>query len=215
MSPSQCKSNSGSLAEILQGSALIWRGAETAHPKTRPTGFRELDARLPGQGWPVGALIEIVPVCEGLGELSLCIPLLAALCRDGRHVAFVSPPHIPYAPALQRAGLRLDSILWVAASCEDDARWSAEQLLRHGQAGAVLLWCSTDDERLLRRLQLAAETGQALAFLYRPASTLRQASPAALRIVLYPDDGTTRAELVKVRGGHPSSLALSLAFAVT
>jgi len=215
MAPPHRKLNPESLAEVLQNSALIWRAAQTAHPKTKATGFRELDERLPGSGWPVGTLIEIAPVCEGLGELSLCMPLLARLCRDGRRAAFVAPPHIPYAPALQRAGLPLDSILWVDTARDDDARWSAEQLLRDGRAGAVLLWSSTDDERLLRRLQLAAETGQALAFLYRSIGTLRQASPAALRIALYPEDGGTRADLIKVRGGHPSSVALPLVPAFT
>jgi hypothetical protein len=215
MAPSRSKTNAESLAEVLQASALIWRAKESAHPKTQSTGFPELDERLPGSGWPIGALIEIAPLCEGVGELSLCMPLLTTLCRDGRRAAFVSPPHIPYAPALQRAGLPLESILWVDATRDEDARWSAEQLLRDGQAGAVLLWSSTDDERLLRRLQLAAETGQALAFLYRSIRTLRQASPAALRIALYPEEGGTRAELIKVRGGHPSSLALPLVPAFT
>jgi protein ImuA len=210
MPDSHSKSIAGPLAEILRDSAQIWRGSETAHPKTLPTGFPGLDARLPGGGWPIGNLVEIVPACEGLGELSLCLPLLAALCRDGRRAAFVAPPHIPYAPALQRAGLPLDSILWVDAAREEDARWSAEQLLRDGQTGAVLLWTAVDDERLLRRLQLAAETGRALAFLYRPSSTLRKASPAALRIALHPDGDHTRADLLKVRGGHPGSLTLPL-----
>lgn len=215
MVPSRLKSHAASVGEVLQESALIWRATETAHPKTKSTGFRELDERLPGSGWPIGALIEIAPLCQGVGELSLCLPLLATLCRDGRRAAFVSPPYIPYAPALQRAGLPLDSILWVDASRDEDVRWSAEQLLRDGQAGAVLLWSSTEDERLLRRLQLAAETGQALAFLYRSIKTLRQASPAALRMALYPEEGSTRAELIKVRGGHPSTLALPLVPAFT
>jgi hypothetical protein len=105
MPDSHSKSIAGPLAEILRDSALIWRGSQTAHPKTRPTGFPGLDERLPGGGWPIGNLVEIVPACEGLGELSLCLPLLVALCRDGRRAAFVAPPHIPYAPALQRAGL--------------------------------------------------------------------------------------------------------------
>jgi protein ImuA len=215
MPDSHSKSLTSPLAALLRDSALVWRGAETAHPKTKPTGFRELDERLPGGGWPIGNLVEIVPACEGLGEISLCLPLLVAMCRDGRRAAFVSPPHIPYAPALQRAGLPLNSLLWIDAVREEDARWSAEQLLRDGQAGAVLLWTLVDDERLLRRLQLAAETGQALAFLYRPTATLRKASPAALRIALHPDADHTRLELIKVRGGRPGSLTLPLATAPT
>jgi hypothetical protein len=31
------------------------------------TGFQALDERLPGGGWPIGALIEILPACKGNG----------------------------------------------------------------------------------------------------------------------------------------------------
>ena len=203
------------LAGLLQRSPLIWRGGETSRPKTRPTGFPPLDERLPGEGWPVGALIEIAPSCEGLGELSLALPLLHGLCREGRPVVLVSPPHIPYAPALVRAGLPLNSIVWVDAREDEDARWSAEQVLRGGHAGAVLLWSRTEDERSLRRLQLAAETGGAIAFMFRPPSTLHRPSPAALRVALYPAENGTCAELVKVRGGHASKVTLSLLPAFT
>lgn len=203
------------LAGLLQHSALIWRGRETSRPKTRATGFPPLDERLPGAGWPIGALIEIAPYCEGLGELSLALPLLRSLCREGRPVALVSPPHTPYAPALVRAGLPLRSIVWVDAPEDADARWSAEQILRGGHAAAVLLWTPTEDDRALRRLQLAAETGSAFAFAFRPASTLRRQSPAALRVALYPAEDGTRAELVKVRGGHASNVTLPLPPAFT
>jgi len=185
MSPLPSRSASAALAEILRDSALLWRGKESPHPKTISSGFAELDDCLPGGGWPLGTLIEIMPACEGVGELSLCMPVLAELCRKGRRVALVAPPHVPYAPALRRAGLVLDSILWVDPGRDEDARWSAEQLLRDGNAGAVLVWSSTHDERLVRRLQLAAETGKAFAFLYRSTACLRQASPrsAARRAV--------------------------------
>jgi len=203
-------SASDALAQILRDSPLVWRGVESPSPETRSTGFAELDDCMPGGGWPIGTLIEIIPACEGVGELSLCLPVLVALCREGRRIALVAPPHIPYAPALKRAGLVLESLLWVGADRDDDARWSAEQLLRDGNVGAVLVWSPTRDERLLRRIQLAAETGKSFAFLYRSPDTLRQPSPAALRVTLYPDAGGTRAELLKVRGGRPRSVILHL-----
>ena len=124
---------------------------------------------------------------------------------------FVRPPHMPYPPALLRAKLWLQHILLIDAHNDEDARWAAEQTLRAGAAGAVLLWSDSVDDRHLRRLQLAAETGQALAFLYRTPSVLRQPSPAALRIVLEPDDHGLRAEIVKARGGHRAEVRLALA----
>jgi len=207
-------SRSEPLDALLRHSPHLWRGGEMARLQARSTGFAELDARLPGGGWPVGALIEIVPACEGLGELSLTLPALRAWSAEGRNVALIRPPHIPYAPALARYGVSLDALLWIAAPCDQDACWAAEQLLREG-AGAVLLWSATEEDRALRRLQLAAETGKACAFLYRSSATLSSASPAAVRIALYPEAEGIRAELLKVRGGRTGRLILPLRFPAT
>jgi protein ImuA len=135
MSPPAPSPASASLAEILRGSALVWRGTESPHPKTISAGFAHLDECLPGGGWPLGNLIEIIPACEGVGELSVCLPVLAALCRQGRRIALEAPPHVPHAPGLRRARLALDSLVWVDADRDEDARWAAAQLLRDGNAG--------------------------------------------------------------------------------
>ena len=198
-----------SLQTLLRDFPYLWRGGETARVDARSTGYAALDARLPGGGWPVGTLIEIAPAYDGLGELRLTLPALKSWCQEGRNVAFVSPPHIPYAPALVRCGLTLNSLLWVVADCDEDGRWAAEQLLREG-AAAVLLWSTVKEDRALRRLQLAAEAGKACAFLYRPPLTLTQASPASVRIALSAADDGVSLDLVKVRGGHPGRLVMSL-----
>lgn len=198
-----------SLQALLSSSSQLWRGRETARVDARSSGYAALDARLPGGGWPIGTLIEIAPEYDGLGELRLTVPALKSWCQDGRSVAFVRPPHIPYAPALARYGLTLDSLLWVVADRDEDGRWAAEQLLREG-AAAVLLWSTVQEDRALRRLQLAAETGKACAFLYRPPSALTQASPAAIRIALSATSDGMCLDLVKVRGGQPGKLVLPL-----
>jgi hypothetical protein len=202
-------STAESLQALLQNSAHLWRGGETARIDARSSGYAALDARLPGGGWPIGTLIEIAPESDGCGELRLTLPALKSWCQDGRNVAFVRPPHIPYAPALARYGLTLSSLLWVVADRDEDGRWAAEQLLREG-AAAVLLWSTVQEDRALRRLQLAAESGKACAFLYRPPSMLTHASPAALRIALSAADDGMSLNLVKVRGGHPGRLVLPL-----
>jgi hypothetical protein len=197
------------LERLLRDSPHLWRGETLARIDARATGYPALDAHLPGSGWPIGALIEIAPACDGLGELSLTLPALRSWCREGRSIAFVHPPYTPYAPALARYGLHLDSVLWIAADRDEDARWAAEQLLREG-AAAVLLWSAVQQDRALRRLQLAAESGRACAFLYRSPPMLSNASPAALRIALSAVGDDVRADIVKVRGGHPHALTLSL-----
>src|SRR6266581_3067514 len=61
----------------------IWRGQvlSRAGAPTLPCGFPGLDAELPGGGWPAGALTEILPAHEGIGELRLLGPALAGLSR--------------------------------------------------------------------------------------------------------------------------------------
>jgi hypothetical protein len=151
-------------------------------------------------------LTELTPHGAGIGELGLLMPALRRIaCDEGRPIVLVRPPHVPYAPALVQSGLPLHRLVWLQPSSEQEAQWAAEQTLRAGIAGAVLLWSDTKADVALRRLQLAAEEGQALAFLYRSPRTLRNASPAAVRLSLHPAAGALRIEVVKARGGHGGS----------
>ena len=43
----------------------------------QPTGYALLDAQLPGGGWPVGALSEVLQPMAGLHEWQLVLPALA------------------------------------------------------------------------------------------------------------------------------------------
>jgi hypothetical protein len=191
------------LAELLDGGRL-WRGGQLASVRAEPTGFAPLDAQLPGGGWPLGALSEILYERPGVGELSLALPLLARLTRAGRWTAFVAPPFTPYAPALAQAGLDLSRVLVVEPPEPAQALWVAEQLLRAG-AGAVLSWSRTSDLQVLRRLQLAAETSDNLALLYRPTNVSRGFSPTALRLRVWREQGVAQLEILKCRGVHAAS----------
>jgi hypothetical protein len=207
--PLSASPSTASLEQLLSQVPNLWRGREHGEFPTLDSGWEALNRALPGGGWPRGALIELMPRCEGIGELTLTLPSLRSLAREGRSVALVRPPFVPYAPALRRAQLPLKRLVWIAEPDEGHALWAAEQLLRGG-AGAVLLWCDVADDRPLRRLQLAAESTQALAFLYRPLASSVQASPAALRIELAPETQGLRLHVLKVRGGSPCEVALSL-----
>jgi hypothetical protein len=196
------------LESLLSSSLPIWRGRELSSSAAQTTGFDTLDRALPGGGWPLGAVIEILPACEGLGEISLLLPALQGFAREGRPIALVSPPHIPYAPALVAAGLPLPSILWVEIRVDEDGQWAAEQLLR--QRAAVLLWNAGSADRSLRRLQLAAEDGATCAFVFRPPQALHSPSPAAVRLAVHPHELGVQVELSKVRGGHATRCVLPL-----
>jgi hypothetical protein len=83
-----------------------------------------------------------------------------------------------------------------------------EQCLRSGSCGAVLCWPRKADDRALRRLQVAAETGQTLAFAWRSLNEAINPSPAALRLAVEASPAQVR--VLKCRGGlaHPAPIAL-------
>lgn len=175
----------------------VWRGQAVAVTSARhATGHAELDAVLPGGGWPDAALSEILLAAPGLGELRLLWPTLARLTAAGERVVLVDPPHIPYPHAWLAAGVDLHQLSIVQARGRD-ALWAAEQCLRSGCCGAVLCWPRQADDRALRRLQVAAETGQTLAFAYRPLAEAANPSPAALRLTL----DARQVRVLKCRGG--------------
>jgi len=184
----------------------LWRGqgAPVAPLSNRPTGCAALDAVLPAGGWPEAALVEILFSADGLGELSLLLPVLAALSSAEKPVVVVAPPYRAYAPAWQRAGVRLSHLHLVEANGKD-ALWAMEQALRAGCCGAVLGWPMQADDNALRRLQVAAETGQTLGFAFRPMSAQNNPSPAPLRLTLR--DGP-ELRVLKCRGALPPARAI-------
>src|SRR5574342_704121 len=157
----------------------IWRGgdpARTAAPAI-PSGFPALDAELPGGGWPSGALVEILPAHEGIGELRLLGPALAALTKRGLRLAWIAPPYLPYPPALAAAEIDISRLIIVRAHSPKDRLWAVEQALRSNACGAVLAWPQTAKYAELRRLQVAAEGGQAPDFIFRSPQTAGESSP--------------------------------------
>lgn len=180
----------------------IWRGGNIAHGDNAvPTGFAELDAQLPGRGWPCNALTEIEYTHDGIGELRLLLPALARLSLQERWISWIAPPYIPYAPALTFAGVNLARILLVHPRTPQEALWATEQALRSGTCSAVLAWLKSPDERALRRLQLATETGESWGILFNKHAPQAR-SPAALRLRLEPAlPGGLAVRILKRRGG--------------
>jgi len=188
--------------------------SEEAGPVALPTGFAQLDAVLPGGGWPVGAITELMPEAQGIGELSLLLPALAQLGGAGRYIAWIAPPCLPCPQALTRHGLVLERLLLVQARDAQAGLWATEQALRCPAIGAVLAWPAALDDRRVRRLQLAAEAGGSCGLLYRPPAAALQPSPAALRLRLQALDAGLRIEIQKARGGRTHALVVHPAAAV-
>lgn len=195
--------------DTLFNGGRVWKGRPAAPPASvYPTGLAALDAVLPSGGWPEAALSEILMAKDGVGELQLVLPTLARLSKAGERIVLVAPPYTPYPHAWQNAGVDL-RLLSVIQAEECDALWAVEQCLRSGSCGAVLCWPRKADDRALRRLQVAAETGQTLAFAWRALSEAINASPAALRLAVEAKPAQVR--VLKCRGGlaHPAPIALA------
>ncbi|AZE48417.1 MAG: translesion DNA synthesis-associated protein ImuA [Pseudomonas chlororaphis] len=195
--------------ETLFNAGRVWKGRPTAPAASpQPTGHAMLDAALPGGGWPEAALTEILIAAQGVGELQLLWPTLARLSAAGERIVLVAPPHVPYPQAWQNAGVDLRQLAVIQAG-ERDALWAAEQCLRSGSCGAVLCWPQQADDRALRRLQVAAETGQTLAFAYRSLKDAINPSPAALRLAVEARPAQLR--VLKCRGGLAHSAPIAFA----
>lgn len=196
--------------DSLLDARRVWRGQPTTAPVANPlpTGHADLDAALPAGGWPEHALSEVLLPADGVGEFALVWPALARMTHAGDDVVLVAPPYRPHAPAWHRARLALSHVHVVEAAPRD-ALWAAEQCLRSGACRAVLCWPQRADDRALRRLQVAAETGQALGIAFRPLQEAANASPAALRLALEP--GRRAVRVLKCRGGVAPAQSIALA----
>ncbi|WP_206955686.1 translesion DNA synthesis-associated protein ImuA [Trinickia acidisoli] len=189
----------------------LWRASQLARGRTHvvETGYPALSAELPGGGWPLGALVDLLVRQAGIGEMRLLQPALSALGE--RPVALLQPPQVPNGLGLEYIGLALDRLLHVKASKTADALWSAEQILRAGSCGALIFWASHARASSLRRLHLAAQSADTLFVMVRPLAVAQDASPALLRLALRPSAEGLMVDIVKRRGplcAEPLSIPL-------
>jgi hypothetical protein len=205
------------LARLLEHPG-IWRGTSVARGEVLSSGFAALDERLPGGGWPRSGLIEVLAPRLGGGELTLLLPVLAALTRApmARSSVWVAPPFEPFAPALAAHGVILERIVVVRvpAASKSGALWAFEQSLGSGACDFVMSWALVHSRapraKEIRRLQLAAERGRALGVLFRPLQAARESSHAALRLAIEPSTYGVRVNLLKSKGGVRGSVDLDL-----
>jgi len=178
----------------------LWLGTQLAraYGKTVDTGYAALSAELPGGGWPLGALIELLVQQPGIGEMRLMRPALARVAQ--RPIVLLQAPHVPNALAFSYLGVPLDKLMWLRASKTADALWSAERVLQAGSCGALLFWQQHIRSEALRRLHLAAQATETLLILVRPLASAQDASPATLRLGVRPAEGGIAVDMIKRRG---------------
>lgn len=178
----------------------LWRASSLGRGATRclASGHAHLDTELPGGGWPVGTLVDLLTPHAGVGEVRLLQPALTSL--GARPIFFVSPPHCPSMQALANWGVPTGGLHLVEPQTLADALWSTEQILRAGTAGALLFWQPQVRSEALRRLHLAAQTSETAFFMIRPLNAANLASPSPLRLRLEPAPDGVSVFFLKRRG---------------
>lgn len=198
------------LSGLLEKTGL-WRASsiDADYKQHCSTGFTRLDQELPGAGWPADGVTELLHNKAGIGELRLLTPALARMTHEqNRWILFVSPPYIPYPPALAQAGIDLTRVMVSQPKNPKDYLWVLEKALSSQSCSAVIAWPGRIHEKQIRRLQLASKEGYSWGILFRPEESSKNASPAELRIRLRPlpdyspgkDNSAITVKILKRRG---------------
>lgn len=191
----------------------VWRGTELEHRTTavQPTGWSELDAELPGGGWPQQSVVEILSAQPAVLEWRLLSPALRSIVQGGGQVVVVGPPRHPHLPGLQHLGLSERQFVWIQADQPAERLWATEQLIKSRAAGAVIAWLPKARADQVRRLQVCAQGCEGLAILCRPEAARHESSAAPLRVNASAGlDWNLNVQIVK-RRGPPHETPLTLA----
>jgi protein ImuA len=131
---------------LQQGISSLWRADQLGHTAVPAlsSSYAKLDRELPGAGWPMGMVTELITREAGIGELRLLVPLLRQLTSEGKVVILLAPPHIPYAPALASFGIDIKHLIIIQAPNAADRLWAVEQTLKSASFGALLAWLPQD-----------------------------------------------------------------------
>ncbi|NMP15423.1 translesion DNA synthesis-associated protein ImuA [Thalassotalea sp. Y01] len=193
------------LIDLLKHKQLVWHGNDEHHDNQgfSASGYEPLDSKL-GGGFPKSGVIELLTQ-PGIGELRLLMPLMAN--ADAQQLlVFINPPGLINSPSLQYANVDESRLLCLYPEQAHQALWAAEQCLQSGCCSDVLLWF---DEPLqvhqVKRLQLAAQTGDCRQFLLRQQKADDIALPVDLSLSLASHQQGLEVTINKRKRGWPSA----------
>ena len=147
------------------------------HPDYIVSGCPGLDRLLPGGGYEPGCLVEWFYSGAGGAAGSLAMLSAIAAMREGKALVVIDWEHTFYPSAAIALGVDLKRLIVIRPTSREDGWWSLDQALRCSAVGSV--WSNLPDEmddRLARRLQLAAEMGGTLGMLLRHNRTRNRPS---------------------------------------
>lgn len=190
----------------------VWRGSELGQSDSPviTSGWAALDAELPGGGWPLKSLTEVLAAQPSVLEWRLLAPALRTVMTAGSQVVVISPPRHPHLPGLLHEGLDDRKLVWIQAAPPSERLWVTEQLIKSNAAGAIVAWLPQARQEQIRRLQVCAQACEALVFLCRPEAARDETSAAPLRVHAgVQPDWELKVHLFKRRGpAHEGNLVL-------
>lgn len=131
---------------------------------------------------------------EWLAEEPLCAPMTLAMAAwkgltGARSLALVNPPCWPSAEGLWQRNIDPKQVDFIQTS-KTDSGWCLEQLAKARSVSSVLAWDTAGfGTTVLRRLQLACQTGGTQLFLVRDPAVRQKPSPAPVRATLHSQTG--------------------------
>lgn len=168
------------------------------------SGFTALDAVLPRGGFRCGTLVEWLTAEPGMGATLCALRAARAAMSDDRPLVVVVDDDAFHPPGLQDFVDRR-RVLLVRCPGRRALEWATDQALRTSGVGAVLVRYDVEDERRLRRWQLAAEASGALGLIVRHLPRQPEACFSDVRIEIMPNTGSegrqVRFELLRSRRG--------------
>jgi hypothetical protein len=213
------------LVELSAQVELLEQGHRSSR-RLLPTSWRSLDDLLPGSGFRAGSTVEWLSSGAGSGAWTLALSaLLQATGPKGRLVIIDTAGDF-YPPAV---GDRCGRLCVVRPASAAESLWAWEQVLRSGGVAGALGELDSAPDAALRRLALAAERGETLGMMVRPAAMRDEPRWADLRLGVEPiasrscSSGSRRLRLSLLRGRgvrsgrsievdwHEETLSLSLA----
>ncbi len=212
MAPPQRKELLRNLLEQIR--SLERADGKTHWPAAVSSGFLSLDRLLPHKGLVGGTLVEWLGDGPGAGAMTLALAITGRLTRAEGVVVVVDSKREFFPPAAAALGVPLERTVVVEPGDVRMEWWTLEQALLSGAVSVTLGRIDRADERVLRRLLLAAEKGGGLGFLVRPASCARTGFCPGMRfLVTTLPDGTgsgwrLNVELLACRGGVAGSRAV-------
>ena len=102
------------------------------------SGIPVLDDLLPCGGWPKNGLVEIILPDAYCDALSLLMPALIRLSRQGRWIAMVNPTWPTRAGLLTEAAINHARVLQVNPHPGRSALWTAESMLYSGVTCSIV-----------------------------------------------------------------------------